>query len=346
MKSRKELRGAILRMHEFGDTERKIAEALRISQSTVHDAISRGTIEDKKGRGRKKTARSKKNIQRVKGMIKRNPSTKANSSRKLAKKLGVGKTQAHQMLRKDLGLKPYKLQKRQKLNANARLKRLQRALALNRRFPRGRHRQIVFSDEKIFDIQQAYNPQNDRIWAEEAPGTEERVVERTQKAKSVMVWAAISARGKTPLVFVDQGTKIDRRVYMEMLESHLIPWAHTIFGDDEWTFQQDGAPAHKARETQDFLRDNCPDVITVDTHWRTANGEWPPNSPDLNPMDYAVWSILEEKACQKPHPNVGSLKRALVKAWDEISLETLQKIVDNFPKRLKACVDAKGGYFE
>uniref|UniRef100_A0A914D3R5 Transposase n=1 Tax=Acrobeloides nanus TaxID=290746 RepID=A0A914D3R5_9BILA len=29
---------------------------------------------------------------------------------------------------------------------------------------------------------------------------------------------------------------------------------HTIFGDDEWTFQQDGAPAHKARETQDFLR--------------------------------------------------------------------------------------------
>ena len=35
MKSRTELRGAILRMHEFGDTERKIAEALRISQSTL-----------------------------------------------------------------------------------------------------------------------------------------------------------------------------------------------------------------------------------------------------------------------------------------------------------------------
>ena len=154
MKSRTELRGAILRMHEFGDTERKIAEALRISQSTVHDAISRGTIEDKKGRGRKKTARSKKNIQRVKGMIKRNPSTKANSSRKLAKKLGVSDFSARQILKKDLNLKPYKIQKRQKLNANARLKRLQRARALYRRFSRGRHRQIVFSDEKIFDIQQ------------------------------------------------------------------------------------------------------------------------------------------------------------------------------------------------
>src|ERR1700752_795660 len=84
-------------------------------------------------------------------------------------------------------------------------------------------------------------------------------------------------------------------------------------------------------------------IIKVDTHWRINDGEWPPNSPDLNPLDYAVWSILEEKACSKPHPNV---KRALKKAWNEISLETLVKIVDNFPKRLKACIDANGGHFE
>jgi hypothetical protein len=43
--------------------------------------------------------------------------------------------------------------------------------------------------------------------------------------------------------------------------------------------------------------------------------------------------ILEEKACQKPHPNVESLKKALKKASKEITLETLEKIVDNFPKR-------------
>uniref|UniRef100_A0A914ED33 Tc1-like transposase DDE domain-containing protein n=1 Tax=Acrobeloides nanus TaxID=290746 RepID=A0A914ED33_9BILA len=94
-----------------------------------------------------------------------------------------------------------------------------------------------------------------------------------------------------------------------------------IFGEDPWTFQQDGCPAHKAYETQDFLRQNCPDVITVDPHWRNPIGEWPPNSPDLNPLDYA-------------------------KAWKEITLKTLEKIVDNSPKRLKACVDANGGYFE
>ena len=34
------------------------------------------------------------------------------------------------------------------------------------------------------------------------------------------------------------------------------------------------------------------------------------------------------------------------KAWKEITVETLAKIVDNFPKRLKACVGTKGDHFE
>ena len=103
---------------------------------------------------------------------------------------------------------------------------------------------------------------------------------------------------------------------------------------------------HKAEEVQRFLEENCPDFIKVDISPKRQIGEWPPNSPDLNPLDYAIWSILEEKACSKPHPTVESLKRALIKAWDEITIEMLENIVDNFPKRLKACVEAKGGHFE
>ena len=50
----KELRPAILRMHSFGDSERTIAEALRIPKTTVHRTIQRGTVEDCEGCGRKK----------------------------------------------------------------------------------------------------------------------------------------------------------------------------------------------------------------------------------------------------------------------------------------------------
>lgn len=153
-----EFRPAIIRMHENGKSMNQIAKDLGISRCAVQKAVKRfeetGSNKDRPGRGRKKTARSKKNIQRAKGMIKRNPKTKANSTRKLAKKLGVTQTQALQILRKDLGMKPWKFQKRQKLNAQAKQKRLDRCRAMLTRFSRRRHRRIVFSDEKLFDIQQ------------------------------------------------------------------------------------------------------------------------------------------------------------------------------------------------
>ena len=61
----KELRSAILRMHSFGDLERTIAEALRIPKTTVHRTIQRGTVEDREGRGRKKTSRTTENIEQA-----------------------------------------------------------------------------------------------------------------------------------------------------------------------------------------------------------------------------------------------------------------------------------------
>uniref|UniRef100_A0A914CS76 Uncharacterized protein n=1 Tax=Acrobeloides nanus TaxID=290746 RepID=A0A914CS76_9BILA len=106
------------------EVERKLQEAERtskflgISTSTVNDAIKRyketGNNEDQKGRGRKKTARSRKNVQCAKGMIKLNSTTRANSTRKLAKKLDVSEASAKRILKKDLNLKPFKFQKRQK----------------------------------------------------------------------------------------------------------------------------------------------------------------------------------------------------------------------------------------
>ena len=63
-------------------------------------------------------------------------------------------------------------------------------------------------------------------------------------------------------------------------------------------------------------------------------------------MDYSVWTILESKANAKAHKNLESLKKTLQKAWKELNNETLCAIVDDFPKKLQACKDAYGGYFE
>ena len=95
---------------------------------------------------------------------------------------------------------------------------------------------------------------------------------------------------------------------------------------DEWIFQQDTAPGHKAKETQQWLLENVPDFITIK--------EWPLYSPDLNPMDYSIWGYLESKACEKPHSSIETLKWAIKKAWDEMPDEMVARVVGTWPSRL------------
>ena len=84
----------------------------------------------------------------------------------------------------------------------------------------------------------------------------------------------------------------------------------TMFNKNRFLFQQDGAPAHTARVTQTWLSENIPDFID--------KGEWPPSSPDLNPMDFSIWSIFEKNACAKVHTNIESLKKSLLREWTKI----------------------------
>ena len=56
-------------------------------------------------------------------------------------------------------------------------------------------------------------------------------------------------------------------------------------GSGLFTSQQDGAPAHGARETVQLLSEQT-DARLLDN--------WPPNSFDLNPVDYGIWGLLQE----------------------------------------------------
>ena len=101
---------------------------------------------------------------------------------------------------------------------------------------------------------------------------------------------------------------------------------------------QDGATSHTSRTSQDLCREIFKDLIAKD--------EWTATSPDLNPMDYSVWGLMEEKLADKRFRSIAGLKNALKKTWDEITTDELVKIVDNFPKRLHQCINAQGGHFE
>jgi len=48
-----------------------------------------------------------------------------------------------------------------------------------------------------------------------------------------------------------------------------------------------------------------------------------------------------------PQPkNIPELKAALLVIWDELPREAIRKPIVSFLKRLRACINAKGGHFE
>ena len=73
---------------------------------------------------------------------------------------------------------------------------------------------------------------------------------------------------------------------------------------------------------------------------------WPPSSPDLNLMDFGIWSILEQKACSTSHPNIETLKRKLKASWEEIDPEVVRATCAQVLPRLRRLVKNKGGYIE
>ena len=96
-----------------------------------------------------------------------------------------------------------------------------------------------------------------------------------------MVWAAITKSGRSPLVFVEQGVKLNQENYRnDILVGSLLPWAKEHLKKCLWTFQRDLAPSHGAKKMQEWLSANVPNFISKE--------EWPPSSLNLNALNFGI----------------------------------------------------------
>src|SRR6218665_3924966 len=104
-----------------------------------------------------------------------------------------------------------------------------------------------------------------------------------------------------------------------------------------WCFQMTNAPSHRCRLAQQFLQANTSDFIHSDA--------WPPNSPDLNPLDYYVWNALKELVYagrRKPCLNTDELKQVIEEKWSLLNDRHIQKSIGQWKQRLKV-VTREGG---
>ena len=134
---------------------------------------------------------------------------------------------------------------------------------------------------------------------------------KTKFPATVMVFDVVSSEGHImPVHIFEVGFKVNTKVYLDVLKSVLISWYNLVAGGRPWVWQQDSAPAHKSKETQAWLQKESYDFVPF-SHC--------PLLPDLNPLDYFVWSYVENITNMTSHDTKASLITAIPRVFAEYS---------------------------
>ena len=301
--------------------------------------------------GRPRSARSKQNITEVEGTIlsQEVPETgdwnKHESPRKIALKSGVSKDSVFRMIHLDLKLEMFHRVKVQNLTEKDHLKRMTRAKRMLRYFTREKLQKTFFSDESIFTVEGRYNANNDVFYAREKRKGEvdEKRLHHGKSSflQSVMVSAGILNLGKTSLYLIKRGVKADSGYYCQSLLSQMIPEMTALSDNGNFIFPQDGARSHTSKYTLPYMEKDIPPNVEL-----LSPDPWPPHSPDLNPMDYSIWSSLAAKVFQVKIRSVEHLCERLGEAWEQIFRNEVVRVIHSFGRQLKVCIKAQGKRFE
>ncbi len=129
---------------------------------------------------------------------------------------------------------------------------------------------VMFSDESKFCI--SFGNQGPKVWRKRGEAQNPRCLRFSVKfPQSVMVWGAMSSAGVGPLCFLNTA------VYQEVLEHFMLAAADQLYGDADFIFQQDLAPAnlhnsHSANATRTWFRDHGIPVLNWPANHRKSMG--------------------------------------------------------------------------
>ncbi len=281
-------------LHKEGKTQKVMA---------VHRALCPSTLIERRREGKdvvEKKCTSNRDNRTLERIVKQNPFKNVGEIHKEWTAAGVSasRTTTHRRMQ-DMGFSCRIPCVKPLLNNRQRQKRL--AWAKDKKdWTAAEWSKVMFSDESKFCI--SFGNQGPRVWRKRGEAQNPRCLRSSVKfPQSVMVWGAMSSAGVGPLCFLR--SEVNTAVYQEVLEHFMIPAADQLYGDADFIFQQDLAPAHSAKATSTWFKDHGIPVLN-----------WPANSPDLNPIEN-LWGIVKRKMRYARPNNAEELKATIRATW-------------------------------
>ena len=217
-------------------------------------------------------------------------------------------------------------------------KHVQKRLAFARRhkdWTKEQWRGVMWSDESTFKcISDASKKVRRPLYTKGkkfgSPHAPQYLVKTVKHSAYIMLWGAFTGQGgRGSLAFIPQSTTITAKYYLNIMKAKLRD-SMEIHGATH--FMQDGASVHTAKIVKKWFADNNIQIL-----------EWPPQSPDLNPIEN-LWSFMKYSLQDYDTGSIPKLKAALLELWTQgLQMDTFIKFSDSLPKRIKEVLDAKGG---
>ena len=145
---------------------------------------------------------------------------------------------------------------------------------------------------------------------------------------SVAFWGCFSRVGLSPLVALDGNMTGEK--YINLIRDVVIPEIEAA--NRPMTFMQDNAPCHKAKIVLDFMAEN--DIELLD---------WPPQSPDMNPIEN-LWAIIKSRRQNKyglPKSR-NEIIDQIFDIWDNIEPSLVENLANSANKRINLVLKLKG----
>jgi len=194
-------------------------------------------------------------------------------------------------------------------------------------------KRVAWSDESRFRLMNADGRL--RIWrqAHEAMDPTCQVGTVQGHGGSILVWGVFSWHCLGSLVCVP--TSVNAIRYVELLSDHLHPFMLFCYPRGDGVFQQDNCSSHRSRLATAWLDEHSSDFSVFN---------WPPRSPDLNPIEH-LWDCLEQgvKGQHTPPTNLRELWTAVATVWQAIPVGRFRHLVESMPRRVAAVIRARGG---
>ncbi len=192
---------------------------------------------------------------------------------------------------------------------------------------------VAWSDESRFLLR--HSDGRVRIWHKEHESMDPSCIVSMVQAGGggVMVWGIFSWHTLGNLVPIEH--RLNATAYPSIVADHVHPFMTTEYPSSDAYFQQDNAPCHKAQIISDWFLEHDNEFTLL---------KWPPQSPDLNPIQH-LWDVVErEIPIMDVHPtNLQQLRDAIMSIWTKISEECFKHLVESMPRIIKAVLKAKGG---